>query len=172
MVFPSGLLQGALERLGISATVLAESNGLPRCTFQIRTHQLPQLPPPSVGDQANASLTATATTMTIAPSNDAPMMASQQTARPSGHAPQTIESALTSVPSPAPTATQAQAHAPEQTQPSASPSPSPLHPASSTVPVHSASASQTTAQPGESRIEKQQQSQEEQSSTEGYSLSS
>ncbi|ORY35608.1 NO signaling/Golgi transport ligand-binding domain-containing protein [Naematelia encephala] len=37
LVFPQALIQGALTRLGMPTTVIAESSGLPQCTFQIRT---------------------------------------------------------------------------------------------------------------------------------------
>ncbi|TXT12861.1 hypothetical protein VHUM_01262 [Vanrija humicola] len=37
LVFPQALIQGALARLGMVATVTAESAQLPQCTFQIRT---------------------------------------------------------------------------------------------------------------------------------------
>ncbi|ORX38538.1 ER to Golgi transport-related protein [Kockovaella imperatae] len=37
LLFPQALIQGALARLGMPATVTAETSGLPQCTFQIRT---------------------------------------------------------------------------------------------------------------------------------------
>ncbi|GFZ49502.1 hypothetical protein JCM24511_07622 [Saitozyma sp. JCM 24511] len=37
LVFPQALVQGALARLGMPASVTAETSGLPQCTFQIRT---------------------------------------------------------------------------------------------------------------------------------------
>ncbi|WWC90738.1 uncharacterized protein L201_005675 [Kwoniella dendrophila CBS 6074] len=37
LLFPQALIQGALVRLGMNSVVIAESSGLPQCTFQIRT---------------------------------------------------------------------------------------------------------------------------------------
>ncbi|WVR07575.1 hypothetical protein IAU60_004617 [Kwoniella sp. DSM 27419] len=37
LLFPQAVIQGALQRLGMQAIVIAESSGLPQCTFQIRT---------------------------------------------------------------------------------------------------------------------------------------
>ncbi|KAL1406422.1 hypothetical protein Q8F55_008121 [Vanrija albida] len=50
LVFPQALIQGALARLGMVATVTAESAQLPQCTFQIRTVKSGgSHPPPSAG---------------------------------------------------------------------------------------------------------------------------
>ncbi|CDZ98393.1 Transport protein particle (TRAPP) complex subunit [Phaffia rhodozyma] len=40
LAFPQGLIRGALARLGLPATVTAESGGLPQVTFQIKTSKL------------------------------------------------------------------------------------------------------------------------------------
>lgn len=37
LIFPCGILRGALASLGIQATVQAETNELPAATFQIKT---------------------------------------------------------------------------------------------------------------------------------------
>jgi hypothetical protein len=37
LIFPSGIIRGALSSLGVSATVVAETSALPTATFQIKT---------------------------------------------------------------------------------------------------------------------------------------
>lgn len=39
LIFPCGIIRGALASLGIAATVQAESQELPTATFQIKTAQ-------------------------------------------------------------------------------------------------------------------------------------
>jgi hypothetical protein len=38
--FPCGIVRGALANLGVACTVVAETTGLPQCTFQIKIHKV------------------------------------------------------------------------------------------------------------------------------------
>lgn len=37
LAMPSGIIRGALARLGVSSTVVAETSQIPQCTFHIKT---------------------------------------------------------------------------------------------------------------------------------------
>lgn len=37
LALPSGMIRGALARLGVTSTVVAETNQVPQCTFHVKT---------------------------------------------------------------------------------------------------------------------------------------